>query len=156
MKRASLGLVLMAVLTVLSAELRAQSAGPKSASSDRTDEIIALEKAFDEAIVRWDVAALDKMTSEDFTLIGLNGNLLGKGEVLKYFATRAFEYEYRESDNVKIRVYGDAAVVTGRTLETVQKNGQDQSDAFRFTRVYIRQKGQWLLVALQPTRFAEQ
>jgi ketosteroid isomerase-like protein len=155
MKRCAV-LILMAAIAMLSAGLWAQSVGPKSAASDPVEEIRALESAFDEAIVRRDVSALDKMTSDDFTLASLNGDLHAKAEVLKYFATHAFEYEYRKTDNLRIRVYGDADVVTGRTIETVQDNGKGHTDAYRFTRVYIRQKGHWLLVASQPTRIAEQ
>jgi ketosteroid isomerase-like protein len=153
MKRCAL-LILMAAIAMLSAALSAQSVGP--AASDPAEEIRALENAFDEAIVRRDVPALDKMTSDDFTLISLNGDLVAKAELLKYFATHVSQYEYRKTDNLRVRVYGDAAVVTGRTIQTVQENGKDHSDAYRFTRVYIRQKGHWLLVDLQPTRVPEQ
>jgi uncharacterized protein (TIGR02246 family) len=155
MKRRAL-LILMTAIAMFSAELWAQSVGPKSVPSDAAEQIRALEKAFDEAIVRRDVSALDKMTSDDFTLISLNGELHAKAEVLKYFATHASEYEYRKADYLRIRIYGDAAVVIGRTIQTVQENGKDHSDAYRFTRVYVRQEGHWLLVALQPTRVAEQ
>ncbi len=155
MKRCAL-LTLMAAFAMLSAGLWAQSIQLKSASGDPAEEIRALGNAFDEAIVRRDVSALDKLTSDDFTLISLNGELHAKTEVLKYFATHASEYEYRKTDDVRIRMYGDAAVVTGRTTQTVQENAKDHSDVYRFTRVYIWQKGHWLLVALQPTRVAEQ
>ena len=149
-------LILMAVVAVLSAGLWARSVGPQSVSSDPTEEIRSLDNAFDEAIVRSDVSALDIMTSNDFTLISLNGDIHAKAEVLKYFATHASEYEYRKTDSLRLRVYGDAAVVTGRTIQTVQENGKDHSDAYRFTHVYIRKKGHWVLVALQPTRVVEQ
>lgn len=155
MKRCAL-LILMTAIAMLSANLWAQSVAPKSVSSDAAEEIRSLEKAFDEAIVRRDVSALDKMTSDDFTLTSLNGELHLKAEVLKYFATHASDYEYRKTDNLRIRMYGDAAVVTGRTIQTVQENGKDHSDAYRFTRVYVRKEGHWLLVVLQPTRVAEQ
>jgi ketosteroid isomerase-like protein len=155
MKRCAF-LILMAATAMLSGGLSAQSVGPEAVSSDPAEQIRALESAFDEAIVRRDVSALDKMTSDDFTLISLNGDLHEKAEVLKYFATHASQYEYRKTDNLRVRVYGDAAVVTGRTTQTVQENGKDHSDAYRFTRVYIRQKGHWLLVDLQPTRVPEQ
>jgi len=102
LKRPSPVLMLMAVLAVLSAGLWAQSVGPKSVSSDRTDEIRALENAFDAAIVRRDVSALDKMTSDDFTLISLNGDLHAKAEVLKYFAIHASESEYRKNGQFEI------------------------------------------------------
>jgi ketosteroid isomerase-like protein len=155
MKRCAV-LILMTAIGMLSAELWAQSVGTKSVPSDAAEQIRALEKAFDAAIVRRDVSALDKMTGDDFTLISLNGELHAKAEVLKYFATHASEYEYRKTDNLRIRMYGDAAVVTGRTIQTIQENGKDHSDAYRFTRVYVRREGHWLLVALQPTRLAEQ
>jgi ketosteroid isomerase-like protein len=148
-------LLLMAAIAMLPAGLWAQSVGPKSVSSDAAAEIRALENAFDEAIVRHDVSALDKLTSEDFTLISLNGDLHAKAEVLKYFSTLS-AYEYRKTEDLRIRVNGDAAVVTGRTIDTVQENGKDHSEAYRFTHVYIRQKGCWLLVTSQPTRLAVQ
>jgi ketosteroid isomerase-like protein len=88
---------LMVVIAVSSAGLWAQSVAPKYGSTDPAEEIKALEKAFDEAIVRRDVSALDKMTSDDFTLISLNGDLHAKAEVLKYFASHASEYEYRKT-----------------------------------------------------------
>jgi ketosteroid isomerase-like protein len=154
MKRCPL-LILTAAIVMLSAGLWAQVVGPKPLSSDPAEEIRALEAAFDEAIVRSDVSVLDKMTSDDFTLISLNGQLHAKAEVLKYFATHASEYEYRKTDELTVRMYGDAAVVIGRTTQTVQENGKDRSDAYRFTRLYIRKKGRWLLAASQPTRVAE-
>jgi ketosteroid isomerase-like protein len=148
-------LILTAAIAMLSAGLRAQDVGPRSVSSDPTKEIRALETAFDEAIVGSDVSVLDKMTSDDFTFISLNGELHAKAEVLKYVATHASQYEYRKTDDLVVRMHGDAAVVTGRTTETIQENGKDHSDAYRFTHVYVRQQGRWLLAASQPTRVAE-
>ena len=68
-------LFFMAVIVALSGALWAQNVGPKSVSTDAAAEIRALENAFDEAIVRRDVSALDKLTSDDFELISLDGNL---------------------------------------------------------------------------------
>jgi ketosteroid isomerase-like protein len=75
------------------------AAAPKSLSSDAPGEISALEKAFDEAIVRRDVSVLDKMTSDDLTFL-LNGELHAKAELLKYFATHASAYEYRKTGSL--------------------------------------------------------
>jgi ketosteroid isomerase-like protein len=150
-------LVLIAVIALPPAGLWAQSVGPKSVSSDPVEEIRALENAFDEAIVRRDVSALDKITSDDFTFTGPGGQVLAKADILQGFSASAtFQYVYRQTDNLKIHVYGGAAVVTGRFVETIRENGKDYSGAYRFTRVYIREKGRWLPVALQTTRVAEQ
>jgi ketosteroid isomerase-like protein len=55
---------------------------------------------------------------------------------------------------VKVRVYGDAAVVTGRAtikgqLKTGADSAQDISGQYRYTRVYVKQQGQWRLVSFQ-------
>jgi ketosteroid isomerase-like protein len=144
-------LILTVVIAPWSAGLWAQSMGQKSVLSDPAEEIRALEIARNVAIAHGDVSALDKMTSDDYTFINVGGQLHTKAEFLKEFATNAFKYEYRQIYDLKIRVYGDAAVVTGRSVQTVQENGKDYGAAYRFTRVYIRQKGHWLSVALQTT-----
>jgi len=49
-----------------------------------------------------------------------------------------------------VRVYGDTAVVTGRSVQRGMENGKDNSGTYWFTRVHVKQNGQWLTVAL-PT-----
>jgi ketosteroid isomerase-like protein len=52
---------------------------------------------------------------------------------------------------LKVHVYGDAAVVTGRSIQKGVENGKDYSGDYWFTRVYAKQNGAWLTVALQTT-----
>ena len=115
------------------------------------DELLALETARNEAIVHGDAAALERMTSDDYTFITLRGELRTKAEIVKGFSTGAFKYGSREISDLNMRVYGDAAVVTGRSSQKGSENGTDYSGDYRFTRVYVRQNGRWLSVALQAT-----
>lgn len=151
MKR-STGLTPTVLAVVLWSGLWIHGVSAQSASSDASREIRALEVAQNAAIVRGDVALVDRMTSDDFTFITPRGLLVTKVEMLKGLAKGAFKYEYREIYDLKIRIYGDAAIVTGRSVHTSQENGKDSSDAYRFTRVYIRERGHWLSVAWQTTR----
>ena len=144
--------VLLAVIVVLSAALYAERVSPQSATRDALGEIRELERAFSQAIFRGDVVAFDNMTSDDYTVISDSGDLLTKQETLEWLAKRKAEYRYLEKDDLNIRVYGDAAVVTGRSVQTRLEHGKDYNGAYRFTEVYIRQKGRWLAVALQVTR----
>jgi ketosteroid isomerase-like protein len=151
MKRS--GVLLSASLfMVSSAGCWMASAGAQSAPSDAAAQILSLETEHNTAIAHGDVATLDKMTSDDYTFITPRGFLVTKAQVLKALANGEFKYEYRQIYDVKIRVYGDAAVVTGRSLYTGQNQGREQSGAFRYTRVYVRQNGRWLAVAWQATR----
>jgi uncharacterized protein (TIGR02246 family) len=121
-------------------------------SSDKSkDEIRALETARNEAIVHGDAASLERMTSDDYTFITLRGELRTKAEIVKGFATGAFKYGSREISDLNIRVYGNAAVVTGLSTQKGTENGKDYSGDYRFTRVYVKENGRWLTVALQAT-----
>jgi ketosteroid isomerase-like protein len=91
------------------------------------------------------------MTSDDYTFITLRGEMRSKSDILKGFASGSFHYESREISDLKVRIYGDTAVVTGRSVQKGVENGKDYSGDYWFTRVYVKQKGRWLTVALQTT-----
>ena len=114
-------------------------------------EIKSLEEARNQAVLHGDVAALDKMTSDDYTFITLRGELRTKSDILKGFASGSFHYDSRQVSDLKVRVYGDTAIVTGRSVQKGMENGKDYSGDYRFTRVYVKENGHWLTVALQTT-----
>jgi ketosteroid isomerase-like protein len=114
-------------------------------------EIKNLEEARNEAVLRGDFTALDRMTSDDYTFITLKGELRTKSDILKGFASGSFHYEARQISDLKVRVYGDTAIVTGRAVQKGMENGKDYSGDYRFTRIYVKQEGRWLTVALQTT-----
>jgi ketosteroid isomerase-like protein len=151
MKRCAI-LLSAALVTVLFAEYWISDLGAQSAAGDAVAQILGLETEHNAAIAHGDVSTLDTMTSDDYTFITPRGFLVTKAQVLKALANGEFKYEYRQIQDVKIRVYGDAAVVTGRSLYTGQSQGKEQSGTFRYTRVYVRQNGRWLAVAWQATR----
>ena len=144
-------LISTSVVVLLSIGRQLQSSGAESPVGDSVSEIRALEAADNAAIFHGDVAAIERMTSEDHTFITPRGMLLTRAQMLKGIANGSFGNEYREVDDLNIRVYGAAAVVTGRTRLTRQEGGKDYSDAYRFTRVYVRQQGAWRAVAWQAT-----
>ena len=117
-----------------------------------TAEIRALELTHNEALVHGDAAALAQITADDFTFITPRGFLIDKAQMLKGVSDGAFRYEYRQIYDLNIRVFGDAAVVTGRSVHSGQQDGRELSDAYRFTRVYVHQQGRWVSVAWQTTR----
>jgi len=125
----------------------------QSADTTRSaeEEIRSLEHERNVAIVNGDAAALDRMTSDDYTFITLRGELRTKAEIVKGFRSGSFKYESQTISDLKVRVYGDTAIVTGRSSQRGKENGKDYSGDYRFTRVYVKQKGQWVTVALQTT-----
>ena len=142
---------LLALSFALAIGLWATHALAHSSSDKSKEEVRALEAARNDAIVRGDAATLERMTSDDYTFITLRGELRTKAEIVKGFATGAFKYESREISDLNIRVYGNAAVVTGRSTQKGTENGKDYSGDYWFTRVYVKENARWLTVALQTT-----
>jgi ketosteroid isomerase-like protein len=153
-KSRCLSLILISMLIGSANYAAAQTSRTDISSQPQTTvdgEIKSLEEARNQAVLHGDVAALDRMTSDDYTFITLRGELRTKSDILKGFASGSFHYESRQISDLKVRVHGDTAIVTGRSVQKGMENGKDYSGDYRFTRVYVRENGHWLTVALQTT-----
>jgi ketosteroid isomerase-like protein len=152
----SLALVTIAVVFLAVAqEKNAKSASPQKGSTSQ-EEIKRVEQERNQAILRSDTAALDRMTSDDYTFINQRGDLLTKAQIQDGFRSGAIKFESRELSNLNVRVYGNTAVVTGRVTQKATENGKDTSGESRFTRTYVKEKGRWVSVANQNTPIAKQ
>jgi|SRR5262249_17853374 len=151
MKFATILLFLVMMHTSWASAQNRQPVGASSAAAREEDQIKKLEEMRNQAVLHSDVATLDRMTSDDYTFITLRGEMRTKSDILKGFASGSFHYESREVSDLKVRVYGDSAIVTGRSVQKGMENGKDYSGDYRFTRVYVKQKNRWLTVALQTT-----
>ena len=143
-------LIVFAHATIAAAQNRQKSA-PAAATTNAEDEIKRLEEMRNQAVLHGDVAVLDRMTSDDYTFITLRGEMRTKQEILKGFASGSFHYDSRQIFDLKVRVYGNTAVVTGRSVQKGMENGKDYSGDYWFTRVYVKQNDRWVTVALQTT-----
>jgi ketosteroid isomerase-like protein len=122
-----------------------------TSSKSAMEEIRSLEADRNQAILRGDAAALERMTADDYTFVTLRGEMLTKAEVVRNFRSGAAKYQSREISDLNIRVYGNSAVVTGKAIQKGMENGKDYSGDYWFTRVYVKQGGHWMTVALQTT-----
>ena len=149
MKRLVLfGAVVVAVAAFLGAQSKTAAAVSDSGAKE---EILKIERERNQAILTGDAAALDRMTSDDYTFITLRGELRTKAEIVQGFQSGSFHYDARQISDLNVRIYGSAAVVTGRSNQKGHENGKDYSGDYLFTRVYSKQGGRWRTVALQTT-----
>jgi len=138
-------------LTMLGAAVQPVRSAPRQSEQRTVETILGLERARNEAILRGDAATLARMTSDDYSFITIRGELRTKPEIVKGFASGAFKYDARQISDLKVRIYGTTAIVTGRASQKGVENAKDYSGAYRFTRVYVKQHGAWQTVALQTT-----
>jgi hypothetical protein len=155
---AKMSLVLAGAMALCFTLVRATSPEPVTSARSEVaaqEEIKQIERERNQALLKHDTATLDRMTSDDYTFINQRGELRTKSEILAGFKSGNFNYEDREISDLKVRVYGDTAVVTGRAKQKGVENSKDYSGDNRFTRVYVKQNGCWVSVALQVTLVAK-
>ena len=116
------------------------------------DHIKKLEIDRAAAVVKADVATLDQQTSDDYTFINMNGQVSDKKQMISGFKSGESKLTVDDISDMKVRVYGDTAVVTGKADVKGTLRGKDATGQVMFTRVYVKKGGHWQSVALQQTR----
>ena len=118
-----------------------------SAHADALDEIRRLDSEISVATWTGDAVWFEENLSEDYMLITPGGSMRSKRDVIRELATPGLKMEPYEPHDVQVRLYGDAAVVTGRMVQRFTLGGIRYANDLRYTDVYVRKKGRWLLVS---------
>ncbi len=129
---------------------RAQSR-PGTGKAER--EILALDREWADAMVRGDRAALERIFSDDLIVTSGDGTLRDKRGEMGDGGPEIKTYFFH-TDDLRVRVYGRAAVLTGRAKWRINIQGRDVDHERRYTCVYARERGRWRMVAMQLTRVA--
>ena len=126
--------------------------GVDSRAADE-EQLKKIEEDWATAYVKRDKAFLQRITSDDFAFIGPDGNMVKKDEYVKSMDGDTVFTAFKV-DELKVRVYGDAAVVLGIASITAKAQGEDESGRYSFTDVFVKQKGEWKAVSGQVTAVA--
>jgi uncharacterized protein (TIGR02246 family) len=118
-------------------------------SGNATDEsaIRALEHKWDAANLKGDAAALDALFADGFIMTDSDGRVRTKAEAVDAVKNGKIKYQASATENLKIILHGDAAVVSGTWRGKFTHEGKAASMIERFTNFYVRQRGQWRCVA---------
>ncbi len=124
--------------------------GSAWAQSDE-EQLKKLETDRAAAAVKGDVATLEKQTADDYTFINLYGQMSDKSQMVNNFKTGRTKLTSNEVSDMKVRVYGNTAVITGKADVAGTMAGKDTKGQIMFTRVYVKKGGSWQSVAFQQT-----
>ena len=118
-------------------------------------ELLHIEKELGDALVQGDTTKLDHILADEWEVIIPTGEVWTKETALKLVKTGTLAVESGENSDVKVRVYGDTAVVTGRSNSKGKYKGVDYSSDERWTDVFVKKDGRWQCVASHSTRIAK-
>lgn len=138
-------------MTLILALAFALAQPPATAQADATGELSRIEQQLATTWKHGDCAAWGAMLAEEWSVTHITGVVITKPEALRMCEAPAVPIEEFEIDDISVRLFGDAAVVTGRT-RLVTGGVIPGRVTLRFTDVFIRQAGRWQVVASHATR----
>ena len=110
-------------------------------------EIIKLEKQWDAAFVAVDVPVLEATLADDYISTDDTGETHTKKSTIEDLKSKTDLISASSATEIKVTVYGNAAVATGRWTSKETYKGKDVSGAFRFTDTWVKRNGRWQCVA---------
>ena len=126
-----------------------QTSAQTTAQQSDQAAIENLEREWSTAVVRGDSRPLEQILSEDCSLIGPDGSMLTKSQVIAAVRSGDFKFQSLDPGRMQVRTYGDAAVVTGGGEVKGKYKDQDLSGTQRWTDTFIKLQGRWQCVASQ-------
>ena len=119
------------------------------------EELLKLEKAFAEAIVENDPQTVARFVADDWIIIGPDGEIVDRARFFEVIKSGALTHDTMQSEDFRVRVYGDSALVTGITRTKGKFMGQEFSTQERATDVFIKRDGRWQCVLTHLTRLPQ-
>ena len=102
------------------------------------------------ALERNDLNALEEIIAPDYSITA-EGRVMNRTQDLEVVRTGRVKFQSATTDSVRVRLFGDAAVVTGIGAYAVLLDGKPLNIRERFTDVYARRGGRWQPVASHTT-----
>jgi ketosteroid isomerase-like protein len=117
------------------------------------EELLRLDREWNEAYPRLDSAALGRIIADDWVCVDAAGLRITKRQLLERVSAAESFPPSHEFDETDLRLFGDAAVVTGRlSFDAPDDEGGGLVRARqRYTRVYAKRGGRWQAVATHVT-----
>jgi ketosteroid isomerase-like protein len=114
--------------------------------------LTAQADAWDKAIVRKERAAVESNMAEDFRQIDGFGNFETKASFVEGIVSDNLTIDPYTVEDFEVRLYGDVALLSGRTRMTGRYDGEDFTSHYRYIDTYVRRDGAWKVVSVQITK----
>ncbi len=124
-------------------------------TSKDEQEILKIHNELDAAFMKNDIAIFERVFADDYVMASAYGKIMNRAEVLedlrKEWTNPIYKMLAAASENLKVKSSGNMAFVTGSWTSTMSArsdtNAEPHKDTGRYTGIYEKRGGKWLLVA---------
>jgi Domain of unknown function (DUF4440) len=103
-------------------------------------------------MMKQDVVALDTLLDDELDYVHTGGDLQSRPQFIDMIKKQTVVYDSIAPSEVRVRVYDGLALATGKSRMRVRSAAGPSSFGIRFTEVYVRRDGRWLLTAWEATK----
>ena len=121
-------------------------------NSEDEQALIKIQHEWAEARLKRDSSFPQRIEADDFTVVWFNGTIVSKEEDLKSYESADTVFTDFKIDDLKVRFYGDMAIVVGQGSIKAHTKTQDLSGKYVWTDTFVKQRGAWTAVASRGRR----
>jgi len=155
MNLSTLGLCLL-MATVQTADAPQKPVDPPAATATKADqEVIDLSKEKWRWMSERNVDALSALFHEDAVFVHMGGTM-SRSQELEIIKSGGIHYKHAEIQDVSVKIIGTTAILLNRIRLVAVVVGNEVTNPFVVTEVYVQQGGTWKLGSLSFTRLLGQ
>jgi ketosteroid isomerase-like protein len=123
-------------------------ATPANSKSETPQQTIKrMESELNQAMLQGDAAALERLLADDWIVQNPDTTQNTKAQLVEFIKTADKPWVSIKDEDVEIHVYGNAAVMTGRSTR-IRKGREDKPMVMQITRIYARRPAGWRIVGM--------
>ena len=133
---------------------QAMSTAPKKTATGNAtaDELRQIENDWVDAVKNRNADKLSDVLADGWVGLEWDGKTMDKAKMLADLKSPGNSLENIEMGHMRVRFFGNTAVVTGSDTEKSMENGKDTSGKYIWTDVFVKQNGKWRAVSSQSTK----
>ena len=124
-------------------------------STESEAEALKAARALEEAIIRNNPDEIGSFLDDDWIIVDPNGGTINKVRLLQVIKSGALSHEAMNSEDIRVRVYGNTAVITALTSSKAKYMNNEFSTREKTTDVFVKRDGKWLCVITHLTTLAK-
>ncbi len=123
-------------------------------TSDPIETIKTAERQLATAHLTLDLETIDRLLHPDYLILQPDGRFETKADVLASYGSGERHWDTAEVDQLKVRLYGSAAIVTGRWQATGLNSGNPFDYGAHFISTWLYEDGRWQNIAYQSSEIS--
>ena len=148
-------LPLLTFLFLISASPQGTGGSKADAADETKQQVLKSEVLQNQALLKNDADLLGSMCADELAWTNASGVLLSKTQMLADLRSGKQKNETIKHEDIRLHVYGTTVVVTGLSTSTYLYKGKTFIGSRRFTNVWIKQSGRWMLVVHHVSAVAD-